>query len=593
MTSNEPSISAATGPVNSRALPAAGSRLDSFAATRLLRTHWVLLLVMAAFALATAVIPTMTPIAISDDWTYARSAQILLAEGRLTVFPVVVATAVAPIGWGALFGLFFGPTLGAFRLSTVVLTALAALALYALCRDLGVSRHRSAFGVATWLFNPLVFVLAFSFMTDPHFAALLIITMWLFARSLRETEIDRPTFIAASAMAALAFLTRQQGALIVPAVIAYLLLSRRLRLDRASLVLLLQLVAIPVVVAAGYYVWLRSDPNMAEMQTGFLREVRERGRDGTWWLLRWLTVFQLVYLGFFTLPLMVAAVPALGSLVRRIRLPGWVLVTFWGVAAVTGAVVLYSRGEVMPYIPQFFGASGLGPPDLLGGRPIVLSVDQRTVLTIACVLATLLLALVAGRALSAPVSVGRSRAALVLCIGLAQVIGVFPPSYHFLGWSAGSLDRYLEPLAPVAIVLALWGLRERPLALPAGWIVTVALALFAVVGTRDELVWMRSVWSLADEALAAGVPKDRLDAGASWDGYVLFEYGRANHINPRTEHGPWWVYLFGPATDSTYVVAGQPIGGYDVIAQRSYSAWLSPDPTEILLLRRQGEPGPP
>ena len=104
---------------------------------------------------------------------------------------------------------------------------------------------------------------------------------------------------------------------------------------------------------------------------------------------------------------------------------------------------------------------------------------------------------------------------------------------------------------------------------------------------------MRAVWSLADEALAAGVPKDRLDAGASWDGYVLFEYGRANHIGPRTQGGPWWVYLFGPATDSTYVVAGQPIGGYDVIAERPYSAWLSPDPTEIFLLRRQGEPGPP
>ena len=42
-------------------------------------------------------------------------------------------------------------------------------------------------------------------------------------------------------MAALAFLARQQGALIVPAVIGYLLLSRRLRFDRAGLILLLQL----------------------------------------------------------------------------------------------------------------------------------------------------------------------------------------------------------------------------------------------------------------------------------------------------------------------------------------------------------------
>jgi hypothetical protein len=332
---------------------------------------------------------------------------------------------------------------------------------------------------------------------------------------------------------------------------------------------------------------------MAEMQTGFLRELQERGGDGSWWLLRWLTVFQLVYLGFFTLPIMVAAVPALRGLVRRIPPPGWLLFALWEAAAVAGVGILFSRDVLMPYVPQFFGVTGLGPPDLVGGRPIVLDLDQRTILTAACLLATLLLALIAGQALAAPVSLARSRAALILSIGLAQVVGVFPPSYHFLGWSAGSLDRYLEPLAPIAVALVLWALRERPIALPAGWIVAAALALFAVAGTRDELVWMRSVWSLADEALAAGVPKDRLDAGASWDGYVLFEYGRANHIGPRTEHGPWWVYLFGPATDSTYVVAGQPVDGYDVIAQRPYSAWLSPDPTQIFLLRRQGEPGPP
>ena len=146
--------------------------------------------------------------------------------------------------------------------------------------------------------------------------------MWLFARSLCETEIDRPTFIAASAMAALSFLARQQGGSIVPAVIVYLLLSRRLRFDRAGLVLFRQVVAIPVVVAAGYDLWLGSYQTMAEMQTGFLREVEQGGGDGSWWLLRWLTVFQLIYLGFFTLPLMVAAIPALCGLVQRSARPG-------------------------------------------------------------------------------------------------------------------------------------------------------------------------------------------------------------------------------------------------------------------------------
>ena len=85
-------------------------------------------------------VPTFAPVATTDDWAYARSAQILLAQGRLTVFPVVAATAVFQIVWGALFGLIFGPTLGVFRLSTVVITALGGVALYGLCRELGVAR---------------------------------------------------------------------------------------------------------------------------------------------------------------------------------------------------------------------------------------------------------------------------------------------------------------------------------------------------------------------------------------------------------------------------------------------------------------------
>nr|MBA3450857.1 hypothetical protein [Chloroflexia bacterium] len=301
-----------------------------------LRTHWPPLAVLLAFALAAFVVPTLAPVASTDDWAYTRSAQILLDEGRLTVFPVVAATAVFQIVWGALFGLLFGPTFGVFRLSTVVITALGAVALYALCRDLGVSRGRGALGMATLLFNPLVFVLAFTFMTDAHFMALLTIATWLFARALggltatsveptrratqasslqRETLIDRfrrqagtdrwtagidgRLLVAASSVAGLAFLARQQGALIVPAVFVWLLLTRRLRFDRAGVVLLAQLV-VPVLLAiGGYYLWLRYGNDVPQVQASFFREVLEEGWSGTWWLVRRLTIVELMYLGLF------------------------------------------------------------------------------------------------------------------------------------------------------------------------------------------------------------------------------------------------------------------------------------------------------
>src|ERR687898_2651111 len=210
--------------------PAAGTGSRAVSLNRIVtgaRANWVLLAVYVAFALAAVVVPTLAPVATTDDWAYARSAQILLDEARLTIFPVVAATAVFQIVWGAIFGFIFEPTLGVFRLSTVVITALGGLALYGLCRDLGVTRARGALGVATFLFNPLVFVLAFTFMTDAYFMALLVIASWFYAKALEPEKIDGRLLVAGSGVAALAFLTRQQGILIASAVLLFLLLSRR------------------------------------------------------------------------------------------------------------------------------------------------------------------------------------------------------------------------------------------------------------------------------------------------------------------------------------------------------------------------------
>ena len=305
-------------PPSSRALPQSGLARAAITSTQIvawMRANWALLAVYAAFALAAVVVPTLTPVATTDDWAYARSAQILLDQARLTIFPVVAATAVFQIVWGALFGFIFGPTLGIFRLSTVVITALGGLALYGLCRDLGVARGPGALGVATFLFNPLVFVLAFTFMTDAHFMALLVIATWLYAKALGPEEIDGRLLVTGSGVAALAFLTRQQGILIASGgcAVSAALAALAPRPGQppgpgparcpaaAGGGRLLPLAPLRKRCAAGPIDVLSRDPG--------------RGLERHWWLLRRLTVVELMYLGLFTLPLIAAALPA----VRRAR----------------------------------------------------------------------------------------------------------------------------------------------------------------------------------------------------------------------------------------------------------------------------------
>ncbi len=142
-----------------------GSRLARVVLT-VGRRHWAVTGTLALYALAALIVPTGASTLVSDDWIFVRSVETVVREGKLEILPISAPTAVFHVAWGALFATVFGFSFGAIRLSTVVLVGLSACAFYGLCRELGISLARSALGTAVYLFNPLLFVLGFSFMTD-------------------------------------------------------------------------------------------------------------------------------------------------------------------------------------------------------------------------------------------------------------------------------------------------------------------------------------------------------------------------------------------------------------------------------------------
>ena len=107
-----------------------------------------------------------------------------------------------------------------------------------------------------------------------------------------------------------------------------------------------------------------------------------------------------------------------------------------------------------------------------------------------------------------------------------------------------------------------------------------------VVAARDNV---EPAGITADDVHEAGVPRDRIDAGAAWDGYHLYTYGVDQGITRAlTRDGPWWTFFYGKATDSTYVISGRPLEGYRVVSIRSYPATLQEKPTNLYLLQRAG-----
>jgi 4-amino-4-deoxy-L-arabinose transferase-like glycosyltransferase len=562
------------------------------------RRHAWIIGVMACFALTPLLVPMLVPAAVGDDWVYARSVEILLREGRLHILDLSVVTLLFQVAWGSLFATLFGLSFGALRLSTFVMTMLGGVACYGLCRELQIERMPSALAAAAYVFNPLSFVLAYTFMSDPFFTALLVIATYGYVKGLRCDRPNRAVLLFGAAVAACAFLVRQQGALIPAAVIVALLAQRRLHRDRESLRLVLRIVALPAIAIVGYYLWLVFVHGVPHEQTSFTHSVVSAGWEQSLLLIGRMTFVEAMYIGLFTLPVAVAALSAVNR-IARVRAPVvWFTVLCWA-AIVLAGLTHFNSGDAnqqlmprMPYIAQYMGPSGLGPTDLLGGRAWIVSWQALDVLTALCVVASLLFAFLLARQLvrSAPTDPSRSSAGLVLAIALGQVAGILPPSFHFRNWIV-SVDRYLLPLLPLALCLGFWALRGLRPSFGAAWVIVAISALVSIAGTRDFLEFQNATWQVARAAIEGGVPIAALDAGAAWDGYALYDYSVAHQLAPQTPGGPWWTNLFAPATTSDYVVSTAPLDGYQEIGHQEASNWLDGHPTLLYLLQR-AEPAP-
>jgi hypothetical protein len=375
-----------------------------------------------------------------------------------------------------------------------------------------------------------------------------------------------------------------------------------LKSDRAGGILLAKLSLLPLLTTAWYYlIFARGLPSQQDL---FWGQAQDAWFDEAWLLVQRLSFIELMYGGLFVIPIaagVLAAIRRPSSL--TIRWPwAWALVGAWGGILILGlryfgdddTRLLDRTRHVMPYIPHFLGRAGLGAGDLRYARPDVAGDWFWNWLTAVCAVSSIVLAVILARKVKPGSPRNGGPAGLLLILGVLQAGGVVPQSLLFRNWVI-SLDRYLLPLLPFAIVLALWAIKDMRLNEPVAWTLFAILAAVSIASTRDALIFQRNVWRMATFANELGIPNTRLDAGYAWDSYHLWEYGYENAlpIQSPPPYGTWWTDTYAPATDSSYVVAGAPVDGYTVLYQLDYSQWLQAEDTMLYLMRRNDVPGPP
>ena len=363
--------------------------------------HWAVLVVLGGYIGAAFVIPTLANVAITDDWVYYRSVESLLVQHQLRIHDLSSAALVFQIAWGGLFAALLGLSFGALRISTIAIVGASGLAWYGLARELGVepgpkrARHRC---LSVQPADPRAGLHlhdrpAFHRAGGHRYLAVR-------ARPARRRD-RRPLGRARLDRRGLRPARPPAGRAGAGGVVGGLLVAGRLRPNRRGLALVLRICAIPAIVTLGFTYWLRFWHGVPWAMTLFVQEFVAAGVGGVAGLLPRLTVIEVVYLGFFVLPIALALLPSILVLWHQTERWSRVAALVWSAAALLGTAWFWRDGLLMPYVGQFVTATGLGPEDLVAARPMLIDETFRQVWTIACVLASMVLGLAVARAASA------------------------------------------------------------------------------------------------------------------------------------------------------------------------------------------------
>ena len=509
---------------------------------------------------------------LNDDWCFAQPVQTLTEAGSLRYPWCVQATLVTHVLWGSAFVSLSHFSFHVLRLSTLVLTALGGIVVWRLFRDVGRSTGMAAVLAAVFLFNPIVFELSATFMTDVPFAVWSALATLCFLRALR-----RPTTwtLAVATLCGVAATMLRQPGVFLPLMFSFVFIDTH-PLSRRTILSASAPLFVAVLVMLGHQYWLDVIHGQPQYYAHFMGGLPPASR-GVLHMAADIAkrLFNIVFhVSWMLLPALLLTATRPSTRGGRRALAGVVI----------GALVLtLASGKVAPWGSTLIYDMGIGPPLLRDGDSLAAPIPRAPHLvwllwTLAGAAGTALFAhrigAYAWKVYQTPASArpfdARLRrrladpdvAVVALMLGAAVLaIGAMAAlQFH---------DRYVLFLIPPLIVVCAMTADATGSA-PVRWMqaaavaVLVGFAAVAVVGTHDYFSWNRARWAAIDRIVSSGrYASTEIDGGA--------EFMRWKNALPNPIEHPKIVVAFGE------------ISGYKACAASSFTRW-APHKTDRLLV---------
>jgi hypothetical protein len=526
---------------------------------------------------------------LNDDWIYGGAVRSILSGNGFHIPGPTIANILSQVVWGVAFCWTFGFSYTVLRLSTLVLALLGLASFHALIRENGGDRRVAAVATLALAVDPLWFAPAESFMTDVPFLALMIVSLHLLTRALREDS--RSAFLGGVIVSFLAILTRQIGVAPLAAYAVCFALRHRFRIGPTMRG------AIPVAMGGAlhlaYQAWLTSTGRGPEIYVAGAGALVPRDLGQLISVSIHFTIYALPYIGLAVLPL-VALSGVLPRALRRTRaFP--ITVACLAAACVAAVTILWLRNDLLPFLGNVILESGIGPLTQRDTYLLRQNLPPVTDWTSAFWLASTACGLLGVVALLA--MGGNGGAGLAVRVWrrrpepndwlwlMAAVTGVvyWAAILLLLNSNGYFFDRYLLPLVPIALILLMRGGAESGPAFGSIWrtgaasLILVLIGGLTVAATRDYLEWNRTRWiALRHLTNDLNIPATRIDGGYEFNGTYLYQPGL--HSPPGKSY--WWVH------EDDYVLGSGPLPGYLEVAVYPVSKWLRTGPRQVVVLRR-------
>ncbi len=518
---------------------------------------------------------------LNDDWSYAKSVMTFLQTGHLHLTGWTSMPLIGQAFWGMLFCIPFGFSFLALRISSLVLGWVGILAAYGLLKETGAGEGMAFLGALLLAFNPLYLQQSFTFMTDVPFTAVILLSLYFYARGFRKNR-ERDLILGA-VLAGFACLIRQLGVVVPLAFGAVLLLKYGLKKKPLQKILLHLGISIGPLIL--FQIGLQLGPGFPARYSAASERLARSMANG---LVHYIKLVlqrssgELIYAGLFVVLFLAAAALLSKEVFRRRDL---ILFAF-SLLLMAAAMTFVWNNRLMPLLRNVFFDIGLGPPHL---RDVyVLGLPNwphaptgfwflLTMLGAVCAAGVLYVLLTAGRKILEDL---KNRKRLDENLVLTFVVFVL---YSVVIVLIGYYDRYLIvfPAVLMAVTCRLIPPAAKGKRFPWGWMGLFVLLIygsFSVAATHDYLSWNRARWKALNHLTEKmKIPPRLIDGGFEFNGWNLYN---PDYVQKK-DKSYWWI------DDDKYVISFGQMVGYKEIQRVAFKRWIPPETAFIRVLERK------